>query len=309
MKSEYKKNKPVILYGAGFRGGRNFLALAEENVHVEAFCDKDAESIPQYFGCDVLTKEEAIEKYRDFPFVLSIDNVQAREKVFNDLAEQNLEVYDSFESYFQGKKDIEMKTVKCGDRASFQIIPELLDSGKQLIAYSFGIGYDFSFEKELAEKYRMMVYAFDPSPEVVESMKKEKLPSNLFYYEYGLADVDEKREFYRPSSGQDYSEYFTPWTSADKISMQVYRLETLMKMLGHSYLDLLKMDIEGSEFSVLPDILTSGIEFKQLCIETHTRILPNSVDKMREIKEMLNKHGYLLVSNGRQEQTYVKMKG
>ena len=82
-----------------------------------------------------------------------------------------------------------------------------------------------------------------------------------------------------------------------------------MKMLGHSYLDLLKMDIEGAEFSVLPDILTSGIEFKQLCIETHTRILPNSVDKMREIKEMLNKHGYLLVSNGRQEQTYVKMKG
>lgn len=26
-----KKNRPVIIYGAGFRGGRFFLALAEEN--------------------------------------------------------------------------------------------------------------------------------------------------------------------------------------------------------------------------------------------------------------------------------------
>ena len=36
----------VIIYGAGFRGGRNFLALAEENIHVEAFCDRDAAKIP-----------------------------------------------------------------------------------------------------------------------------------------------------------------------------------------------------------------------------------------------------------------------
>ncbi len=52
-----------------------------------------------------------------------------------------------------------------------------------------------------------------------------------------------------------------------------------MKKLGHKQIDLLKMDIEGSEFMALPDILNSKIIFDQLCIETHPRIFPDSVEK------------------------------
>ena len=74
-----------------------------------------------------------------------------------------------------------------------------------------------------------------------------------------------------------------------------------MEKYGHNHIDLLKIDIEGSEFMALPEILESG----GICIETHTRIFPNSVEKMRGVKELLNKNGYLLVSNGRQEQTYI----
>lgn len=306
MNKDEKKNKSVILYGAGFRGGRNFCALAEENVHVEAFCDRDAESIPQYYGCNVYTMDKAIKKYFHHPFILSIDEKKAREEVYRTLKERGIEVYDSFEDYFQGKRDVSIVTERCGDKATFQIIPKLLNGFTNLVAYSFGIGFDFSFEKELAEKYNINVYAFDPSPEVVKSMEMEKLPVNMHYYEYGLSDQDGKKEFYLPSSGQDYSEYFASWTSGDKTVMQVYRLKTLMQMFGHDQLDLLKMDIEGSEFLAMPDILSSNIQFKQLCIETHARIFPDSVNRMREFKKMMNDHGYLLVSNGRQEQTYIR---
>lgn len=298
-------NKPVIIYGAGFRGGRNFLALAEENVHVEAFCDRDADHIPLYFGCDVLNCEEAIKRYPHLPFIVSIDNENARNQVVGHLREKKIEAYESFEAFFQGLNDAEVETKCCGTRASFQIVPALLEPSKQLTAYSFGIGFDFSFEKELAEKYGIEVYAFDPSPEVVQDMDRQVLPENLKYYAYGLSDQDMLKTFYLPSSGQDYSEYFAPWTSSKKIQMQVYRLSTLMKKFGHTHLDLLKMDIEGSEFLALPDILNTGIAFDQLCIETHTRIFPNSVERMRQVKELLNRHGYRMVSNGRQEQTYV----
>jgi len=300
-------NKSVIIYGAGFRGGRNFLALAEENVHVVAFCDKDAENIPLYFGCEVLTREKAVEKYPDLSYIISIDNEAARNEVYKSLNESGVEVYESFEKYYQGVNDVDVKTVRCGMQAAFQIVPELLQGKRDnKVAYSFGIGFDFTFEKELSEKYEVSVYAFDPSPEVIEEMQSQKLPEKLKYYPYGLSNEDAEKVFYCPSSGKDYSEYFTSWTGSEKIKMQVFRLSTLMKKLGHDSLDLLKMDIEGSEFIALPDILNTGIVFDQLCIETHTRIFSDSVEKMREMKRLLNKHGYLLVSNGRQEQTYIR---
>lgn len=300
------ENKPVIIYGAGFRGGRNFLALAEENVHVEVFCDRDADKIPRYYGCRVLTCEEAVKQYPSLPYIVSIDDEKAHREVSNHLRKLGMEVYESFEEFFQGTKDMEVETVFCGTGVGFQIIPSLIREKENLIAYSFGIGFDFSFELELAQKYKMMVYAFDPSPEVIEDMKTQRLPSNLKYYAYGLSNKDALKTFYLPSSGQDYSEYFAPWTSSKQIQMQVYRLSTLMEKMGHNHLDLLKMDVEGSEFMALPDILQAKIDFDQLCIETHTRIFPDSVEKMREIKQLLNKCGYLLVSNGRQEQTYIK---
>lgn len=301
-----ERNRPVILYGAGFRGGRNFLALAEENVHVEAFCDRDAEHIPLYYGCEVFTREEAVRRYPSYPFILCLDDREANRQVAGELREAGVEVYESFEAFFQGLNDCEVEHVRCGKAAGFDIVPSLLTGREGLTAYSFGVGFDYSFELELSEKYGMEVYAFDPSPEVVKEMEGRKLPKNLKYYAYGLSGEDACKTFYLPSSGKDYSEYFAPWTSRGKIQMQVRRLSTLMEQFGHKRLDLLKMDVEGSEFFALPDILGSGIAFDQLCIETHTRIFPDSVEKMRGVKKLLNDHGYWLVSNGRQEQTYIR---
>lgn len=295
----------VIIYGAGFRGGRNFLALAEENIHVEAFCDRDAKQFPLYFGCDVFSMEEAIKRYAGLPFIVSLDQKSAREEVVEALRKSGIETYESFEAFYTGNVDADINTVRCGVRAPFQVVSKLLEKRTGLVAFSFGIGYDFSFELELAEKYQMQVYAFDPSPEVIQKMKEFELPDNFEYFAYGLSDEDSEKVFYKPSSGQDYSEYFASWTSSEKTTMQVYRLKTLMEKMGHDHLDLLKMDIEGSEFLALPDILESGVQFDQLCIETHARIFPDSVNKMRQFKKALNEHGYLMVSSGREEQTYL----
>lgn len=51
--------------------------------------------------------------------------------------------------------------------------------------------------------------------------------------------------------------------------MPVRRLGTIMSELGHTRLDLLKMDIEGAEFAVVRDMLSSRIEVDQLVVEVH----------------------------------------
>jgi len=42
-----------------------------------------------------------------------------------------------------------------------------------------------------------------------------------------------------------------------------------MAQFGHEHIDLLKMDIETAEYTVIPDLLGSGIIPSQLCIEFH----------------------------------------
>ena len=50
---------------------------------------------------------------------------------------------------------------------------------------------------------------------------------------------------------------------------QVRRLATIMQTLGHTRLDVLKLDVEGSEFEAVPEILASGIRVDQLLVEIH----------------------------------------
>ncbi len=297
------ENQSVVLYGAGWRGQQEFMNLAKENIHVEAFCDRNANKIRRHCGCDVYTFEEGIEKYHKLPFIVTIDNEKAKEEVIKSLLQVGIVVYDSFEQFYQGKKDKSVPLTKCGKAASYQVFEPLLKKGA--VAYCFGIGFDYSFERELVEKYEMNVYAFDPSPQVIDKMEQETL-EGLYYYPYGISEKDELKVFFKPRYSDNYSEYFSYWTNEnDKIEMKVYRLESLMKMFGHKHIDLLKIDVEGTEFGVLPDIL-NHLDIDQVCVETHARIFSNSVEMMRNTRELFQKNGYYLVSNGIQEQTYVK---
>lgn len=293
----------VILYGAGYRGQQTFIELAKENVHVVAFVDRNAKRIMKYCGCDVYTLEECVDKFCDFPFIVTIDNENANKEIIEFLKKLGIEAYDGFESFYQGSIDKKVELTKCGDAAPYMIYSPLLK--KNCIVYSFGIGFDYSFEIELTEKYGATVYAFDPSPEVVEKMGRD-VHERIKYYPYGIADKNEMKSFYKPRYTDNYSEIFSYWTSeTEKIEFEVYRLDTLMKKYGHTQLDLLKMDVEGTEFSILEDIVTQ-LNINQICIETHARIFENSAELMHKIRKLFHDNRFLLISNGKHEQTYIK---
>ena len=151
------------------------------------------------------------------------------------------------------------------------------------------------------------IYMFDPSPSVIKKMESIQLPKGIFFEAIGLSNADELKWFHLPKKiGEDYSELDCPWTKEESIKLQTNRLITIMNKKGHVHLNLLKMDIEGSEFLALPDILKSNILIDQLCIETHARIFPNSVEKMIDLKKLLNENGFLLVCNTLYEQTYLR---
>ena len=58
--------------------------------------------------------------------------------------------------------------------------------------------------------------------------------------------------------------------------------------------DILKMDIEGSEYEVIQDLVKSDFRPKQVLVEYHHRIHNTSFDKTRHSIDSLLKAGYEL---------------
>jgi hypothetical protein len=62
--------------------------------------------------------------------------------------------------------------------------------------------------------------------------------------------------------------------------------------LGHKHIDVLKMDIEGSEYDVIEDIINSNISITQILVEFHDRLFENGYQKSIKIINALKLKGY-----------------
>ena len=79
------------------------------------------------------------------------------------------------------------------------------------------------------------------------------------------------------------------------VTLLVKRLRTIAQALGHTTIDVLKLDIEGSEYDVIPDVLDSDeIRINQILIEFHHRFPGVGVEKTQQAIAQLNHHGYQL---------------
>jgi hypothetical protein len=98
-----------------------------------------------------------------------------------------------------------------------------------LVIYSFGINGESSFEAEMLDRVPSAnIWGYDFS---VDGWGKQ-IPQNerhrVFFKKAGLGSTDEDRQF-------------PPF----------YTLPTLMAQNNHSYIDIMKIDVEGSEFTAL----------------------------------------------------------
>ena len=80
----------------------------------------------------------------------------------------------------------------------------------------------------------------------------------------------------------------------DAIELKVRKLKTIMDKFGDTRLDVLKLDIEGSEYGVIDDIIAEEIDVKQILVEIHHE------NKMNMYVEKLSDIGYnVIYSKGR----------
>ncbi|KZS14702.1 Uncharacterized protein APZ42_020091 [Daphnia magna] len=166
-----------------------------------------------------------------------------------------------------GGKFLKNPSGKDGQK-SICLDPKVAPQPTKCLVYSFGISNEWSFDEEM-EEYGCEVFAFDPSMK----MKPHNHSRGIHFYNWGLGDRDVVK--IGPTG--------TQW--------QMHSLSSVYNMLSHHHgpnvIDYVKMDIEGSEWKVLTDIIESGMlsRIRQLALEVHLPDYP--VEEFRKLIRLI----------------------
>jgi FkbM family methyltransferase len=184
--------------------------------------------------------------------------------------------------------------------AGFYYPKDLPGLHKDSIVYCVGAGEDISHDIALAHKLGSPVYIFDPTPRSITHIQlvkdvmdgKQKAISNKRYgggdltywsyimdhsiessnlkaYPWGIyTKTDTNLRFYTPTNTEYVScSLVEGMKSQDYIEVGVKTLKDTMIELGHTTIDLLKLDIEGCECDVLDQMLADQIKPKYISID------------------------------------------
>ena len=192
--------------------------------------------------------------------------------------------------------------------AEWTFCPTGLDESS--VVYSVGIGEDVSFDTALIERFGVAVYAFDPTPRSLAWIERQTLPDKLHVVPVGLAGQDGTISVHAPLNPDHVSHSVFATGGGDRVEVPVKRLVTLMEELGHTRVDLLKMDIEGAEYDVIEDLADSKVEVAQLLVEFHHFMDSVPVDLTKRALATLQALGFELiaVSEGGYEYSFLRRK-
>lgn len=163
------------------------------------------------------------------------------------------------------------------------------DAPQGAVAYCGGVGLDATYDFALNDQKQLEVHSFDPTPSSVAYMERENA-GRVAFHPWGMMGEDRLVRFYAPVN-KAHQSWFTEnlHHTSDYFEAECLRMATIMQRLGHKQVYLLKIDIEGSWFSVLIDMLQSGIHPKVLCVEFDS---PAPVWRVRRVVRALEAAGY-----------------
>tara|TARA_R110001632_G_scaffold101693_1_gene209579 strand:- start:6372 stop:7064 length:693 start_codon:yes stop_codon:yes gene_type:complete len=190
----------------------------------------------------------------------------------------------------------------------FYIIPELV--GEHSVIYSFGIGEDISFDKELIKEFKCHVYGFDPTPKSINWCEEQTLPDNFKFFKYGLANKTGVVTFNLPKNENHVSGSIINHKNVsieDSIDVDMKSFKDIIGIFKHKKIDVIKMDIEGSEYDTLESIFMSGIQINQIVVEFHERFFKDGKEKTIKALDLLKRNGFLLyaISDSYEELSFV----
>lgn len=173
-------------------------------------------------------------------------------------------------------------------RSSTAAAPREFGVGKpyprQCIVYSMGSQNKFDFEKRVREVGPgCEIHTFDPTTRETGDGQRYY---DAYHGDYGFAGED--------ADAVSTSFFRFPWSS----QFSVKSLATIMKELGHTYVDYLKLDVEGFEWEFLDKVDWRTTHVGQILMELHPgkQSRNPTASQLNEIFNKLENAGFFLIS-------------
>ncbi|MCA9296679.1 MAG: FkbM family methyltransferase [Phycisphaerales bacterium] len=188
--------------------------------------------------------------------------------------------------------DIPKLLIGRSDRRSspMAVYPEPLNASS--VVYSFGVGQEITWDQEMIDRFGMTIHGFDPSPGSMHWINSIELPPEFTFHPIGIGDRDGTMTLYPPRRAT--SVHFSVINRAgadevDAVEVPVKTLASIADMLGHDHIDVLKLDVEGAEYALMPTVLAAGIPIHQITLEVHhnfpTKKFADTFHLIRQVRE------------------------
>ena len=194
------------------------------------------------------------------------------------------------------------------------------------IIYSGGVGEDMSFDLKLADKYNCKIFLIDPTQRAITHYREVKefydskinnfsgniqsdylyniidlKPNfnNFTYINKGLYKEKTKLKFYKQTNPEYVSQSLVVNMFGNEYDeVEVESIKNIMETYNHSKIDLLKLDIEGSEIDVLNQMLDDKIYPNYLCIEFDLLLKNRDYNNLTQtLIKRLQENNYKILEN------------
>ena len=208
------------------------------------------------------------------------------------------------------------------------------------VLVSGGVGEDISFDVEFIKKYKAIAFLIDPTPRAIEHMNQvnarfgypsestysatgRQLPSsydlrviddkNLFFYQFALLNVPGKVKFYEPPivdhvsySIQNIQNSFR--SKGSFIEVEAIGPVQVSELVRKVRINVLKLDIEGSEYLFIKSCFENQIFPDQVLIEIDELHFPSIRSKKisKKLFNLFERHKYELVYRDGFNFTYLR---
>jgi len=159
----------------------------------------------------------------------------------------------------------------------------IYDLNETSIVFDLG-GYEGDFTKEIHERYRSSVFVFEPVSTFHQRISyRFEQNKKISVFNFGLSNRDETRPI---NLSDDGSSIFGK--SSDSEMIQLKDIVSFIKDSNIDHIDLMKINIEGGEFQVVPALIESGLINKVSNLQIQFHLFVNGSKTLRkEIREKL----------------------
>ena len=160
---------------------------------------------------------------------------------------------------------------------------------KHSIVFDVG-GYEGEWTAQIAQRYDPLIYIFEPIPIFYEKINQRFFGrSKIRTFNFGLLDKSCNESMY---CSMDGSSLFR--TADQRIIVQLKDIVTFVDSENINCIDLIKINIEGSEYPLLQHMLSTGLvkKCKNIQVQFHL-ISPDDPRRRQQIRAGLEQTHYL----------------